>query len=97
MKTHASCNHERIVAVERAHREVVQVDVLARRDVAARETDDLVVALDGLPLRDLVRGDLVARRNEADDRHLLVDERGAADQLASRDDDVVIRMEANRE
>ena len=82
---------ERVVAVERAHREVVQVDVLAGRDVPACEADDLVVALDRLALRDRARRDLVAGRHEPRDGDFLVDERAAADQLASRDDDVVVR------
>ena len=55
---------ERVVAIERAHREVVQMDVLARRDVAAREADDLVVAPHRLTLPRAPRRHLVAGRHE---------------------------------
>ena len=88
---------ERVVAVERAHREIVQVHVLAGRDVARREPDDLVVALHRLAPADRARRDLVRRGHEPRDSDVLVDQAGAADQLRAGDDDVVVGMEADRE
>ena len=69
--------------------------MLARRDVAARKADDLVVAPDRRAFGDRARGDLVARRNQADDRDFLVHELRATDELLPRDDDVVGGVKAD--
>jgi hypothetical protein len=83
---------ERVIAIETAHHEVVQVHMLSGRDVAAGKADDLVVAPHGFAGLDRARGDLVRRRHQAHDRDLLVEQRGAAHQLRAGDDDVVVRM-----
>ena len=71
----------RVVAIEVAHRKIVQMHVLARRDRPAREADDLVVASHGLTDVDRPRRDLVAGRNQARDGDVLVEQLRAADQL----------------
>ena len=88
---------ERVVAVEAAHLEVVQVHVLAGRDVAARETDDLVVAAHRLARPDRARRDLVARRDEPAHRHALLGEERAADELRARYHHVVVGVKPDRE
>jgi hypothetical protein len=88
---------ERIVALEAAHREVVQMHVLAGGDVAAREADDLVVALDRGARAYRMRRDLVPDGDEAADREILFADPRAADQLRAGDDDVVVGMKSNGE
>ena len=63
--------------------------VLARGDVAAREADDLVVALDRRAGADRVRRELVSDGDESRDSDVLVGDPRAADQLHAGDDDVV--------
>src|SRR5206468_10386300 len=70
---------------------------IARCNRAAREADDLVVALDRRTFGNRACRDLVPGRHEARDRDVLVHQRRPADELASCDDDVVVGMEANRE
>src|SRR3989304_9625349 len=53
---------ERVIALELAHREVVDVHVLAGRDVARGETDDLVVTPHRLALLQRAYCDLVSGR-----------------------------------
>ncbi len=71
--------------------------VLAGRDVAAGEADDLVVAPHRFAFPDRARRDLVRGRDEPDDGDLFVEQRRAADQLRAGDDDVVVGMKANGE
>src|SRR3546814_13483904 len=52
-----------IVTLKIVHGHVVQVNVLAGGDIARCKTDDLVVAMHGRAVRDVVYCDLVARRN----------------------------------
>ena len=73
------------------------MDVLARRNGAACEADDLVVATHGLADGDRARRDLVARRHEADDGDVLVEQFGAADELLAGDDDVVGGVQPDRQ
>ena len=61
------------------------------------EADDLVVALDRRARRDRARRDLVPGGDEPADRHVLVGDPRAADQLRAGDDDVVVGMKANGE
>ena len=86
---------ERIVARELAHRQVMQMHVLARRDRALGKADDLVIALDGRAGRNRMRRDLVAGRHEARDLDALVEERRARDKLLASDHHVIVLMEAN--
>ncbi len=88
---------ERVIAIERTHLQVVEMDVLAGGNVATREADDLVVAAHRLALADRVRGDLVAGRDESADRDLLVEQLGAAHELRAGDDDVVGGMQPDRQ
>ena len=88
---------ERVIAGELAHRQIVQMHLLARPDGPGRKADDLVVALDRLALGDRARGDLVARRDEPDDGDVFIAQQGAADQLLAGDDDVVLRVQADGE
>ena len=88
---------ERVITVECAHHEVVQMNVLAGRNGAAREADDLVVALDRRALRNRPGSDLVSRRHQPGHGEILIDQRCPADELASRDDDIVVGMKPDRE
>src|SRR5439155_24519304 len=88
---------KRVVSAELAHRQVVQMDMLARRDRPLGEADDLVVTLHRLPDCDRARRNLVPGRNEAGHGNLFVDERGSRHQLLPRDDDVVVGVKPNRE
>src|ERR1700747_3122278 len=71
--------------------------MLAGRNGALGEADDLVVALDRLPRADGARRDLVSRRHQTRDGHVLVEERGTGDELLARDDYVVGGMQADGE
>ena len=86
---------EGIVARELAHRQVMKVHVLARRDRALGKADDLVIALDRRAGGDRMRRDLVAGRHEARDLDVLVEERRARDELLTSDHHIVVRMKAN--
>ena len=55
-----SLGAEGVVALELAGFDVVDVDVLARRDVPAGEADDLAVLEDRLAFLDRADGELVA-------------------------------------
>ena len=84
---------ECVVAVETPHFQVVQVHVLARRDVAAREADDLVVALDRRAGANRACRELVPHGDEARDGDVLFGDPRPANQLGAGDDDVVGRMQ----
>ena len=88
---------EGVVALELAHREIVEMHVLAGRDVAAGEADDLVVAAHRRAGLDRARGDLVAGRDEPGDGDVLVEQSCAAHELGARDHDIVGGMEADDE
>ena len=95
-RTGSACSlgAERVVAGEVAHLEVVHVDVLAGRDVALGEADDLVVAAHRRAGGDRPRGDLVAcgMRSLTMTPRLgrLVPESSSR----QRDDDVVVGVQA---
>ena len=73
------------------------MDVLARTDRATREADDLVVPPHRIADGDRARGDLVSRRHETHDGDVLVEQFRAADELLAGDDDVVCRMQPDRQ
>ena len=87
----------RVVAREVAHDAVVRVHVVAGLDRAAREADDLPVAMHGLAVADRLRRDLVADGDAHLRRDALVGQPGAGQQVGARDDDVVGGVEADRE
>ena len=87
----------RVLAREARELEVVGVDVLARRDRLLGAADDLVVAAHRRAGGDRPRRDLVAGRNQADDGDAFALDARAADELAARDDDVVVRVDADDE
>src|SRR6185436_14339359 len=86
---------ERVVASERAHLQVVEMDVLAGADVPRREPDDLVVALDGLAGGNRARGDLVSRWNQPGDGDVLLRQQRAAHKLRAGDHDVIVGVKAD--
>ena len=86
---------ERIVAIERAHLQVVEMHVLAGRDVAARETDDLVVALDRRACAIARVATLCAGGTRPTTVTFSSSEARAADELGTRDDDVVVGVKAD--
>jgi len=88
---------ECVVAIERTHRQVVQMHVLARCNRSTREADDLVVAAYRRTGSNRTGRDLVTGRNEPRDGDVLVEQFRTADQLLAGDDDVVRRMQANRQ
>ena len=69
--------------------------MLAGADVARREADDLVVALDGLAGADRARRDLVTRRNQPGDGDVLLGEQRAAHELRAGDHDVIVGVKAD--
>src|SRR5207302_981636 len=78
-----------IVALEVAHRHVVDMHVAAGFDVLRGEADDLVVALHRLSLRDIAHRNLVARRHPHAAADVFLGDHGARGQRAPRDNDVV--------
>ena len=71
------------------------MDVLARRDVAAREADDLVVALDRLARRIARVATLCPGGTRPETVTFSSSELRAADELRAGDDDVVVGMQAD--
>ena len=73
------------------------MDVLTGFDIARGETDDLVVAVRGLSLRDVAHRDLVTRGDRDSGAHVFLLQQSARRQLSTRDDDVVVRVQSNGE
>src|SRR5262249_29057510 len=86
-----------VVALEGRSADVVDVDVLARGDVLAREADDLAVLSDRLPFLDSPQRELVPEADSVGEPHggsvhLDVESRL---QIASSDGDVVLGPQVN--
>jgi len=88
---------ECVVAGKIAHREVVGVDMVARRDRRRREADDLIVFAHRRPRLDGFRRDLVPRRDVTARRDALAGDLGAGQDVRAGDDDVVGGIEADGE
>ena len=88
---------DRIVALEVAHRTVLDVDVLAGRDVGLREADDLVELPHRLALANRTGRHLVPGRDRLRGPHALARELGIGKDVDARHDDVVGRVQANGE
>ena len=86
---------EGVIARELAHRQIVQMHMLARRDRAFGEANDLVVALDWRAGSKRARCDFVPGWNQPRHLDVLVEQHRPRDELLSRDDHVVVGMQAN--
>src|SRR3546814_219987 len=82
-----------IVTLKIVHGHVVQVNVLAGGDIARGKTDDLVVAMHGRAVRDVVYCDLVARRNGVGRYELFARYGSTGLDVASCDQNIVVRAE----
>ena len=79
-----------VVALEIAHREVVDMNVVAGGNVLRGEADDLVVAPHRLALGHGAHGDLVSRRHGRGDPHVgFLDERRPGRNFDARDDHII--------
>ena len=85
----------RVIAIELAELHVVRMHERARRDIRGREADHHVVLEDRLALADRARRDLVAGRHLAAAREPFAFETRADRQVASRDEDVVVFVQAD--
>ena len=86
---------EGVVAREVVQLDVVHVHVLARRDLLAREADDLVVLAHGLARADRAGRDLVPRGNAHGAGDILAGHRGVRQKVDARGHDVVVGMQAH--
>ena len=75
--------------------QVVRVHMFARGNVACRHANDLVVTTHRLPFGNRASRHFVARRHQARDGHALLRQHRATHQLRTRNDHVVLRMDAD--
>ena len=89
------CSDRSGVTLERAHRQIVNVNMLASPNRLRCEANDLAVTAHCFTHLDVAHRHFVTRRNESCNHQILVRKLIAGHQLTSRDDHVIKRVQTN--